>query len=213
MASPARALISTFAAAVFALGCGDEDAVDPLDCEVAEHLIPLSAEASPAASVDFRDDWGEAPSRMKVRLLRSEPTRFNLVGCGRDKDARLWELTAGWYQLPEEDPSSAEVAFFDRERLDAGERLADEPHFGGTLLRCWQGGCVEVDRFAFRYHYSENTPDYVSGSADIELLDRAEGRFVATVVAEPGSPNAGPASRIELDLSWDPESVPAPLGD
>jgi hypothetical protein len=211
MTFSARASFVVVAMALLALGCGDDETVDPLDCEVAEHLIPLSAEMSPSASISFRDDWGEAPARMKMRLLRSEPSRFNLVGCGRDQDSRLWELTAGWYQLPEDDPASAEIELFDRERLDAGERLGDEPHFGGNLLRCWEGGCVEVDRFAFHYHYSADTPDYVSGSADIELLDRAEGRFVATVVAKPGSPNEAPVSRIELDLSWDPATLPQPL--
>jgi hypothetical protein len=209
MASDSRALILAFAA-LAAPGCGGKDEVDPLQCEVGEHLIPFSAEASPSASVSFRGDWGEAPARMKVRVLSDEPTSFSLVGCGRDEDGILWELATAWYQLPEDDPASAQVELFDRARLDAGERLGDEPHFGGRLLRCWKGGCVAVDRYAFHYHYSTSTPDYVAGSADIERLDRAAGRFVASVVARPESPNAGPTSRIELDLSWDPESLPPP---
>jgi hypothetical protein len=211
MASDRAAFLCVFAGALGGLGCGNEDGVDPLQCEVDEHLLPLSAEASPSASVRFRDHWGEAPARMKVRLVRGDATFFSLAGCGRDQDARLWELKLGWSQLPEEDPASAQVAFFDRARLDAGERLGDEPHFRGSLLRCWEGGCVAVDRYAFRYRYSASAADYVAGSANIELLDRGAGRFIATVVAQPELPNRGSPSRIELDLSWDPEALPAPL--
>jgi hypothetical protein len=194
------------------LGCGNEDGVDPLDCEVAEHLIPLSAQVTPAGQLSFRDDWGQAPERMKLRVVRGGATRFDLAGCGRDADATLWELSASWFQLPEQDPSSASIELFDRARLDDGETLGDEPHFAGSLLRCWKGGCVEVDRYAFHYRYSASMPDYVSGRADIELLDREGGRFVATIVAEPQTPNPGPPSRIELDITWDPQSLPAPPG-
>ena len=200
-------LVVTFSA----LGCSDDGEVDPLDCEVAEHLLPLSAETKPSASVRFEADWGTAPSRMKVRVVRGQATDFALAGCGRD-DIGLWELAVRWYQLPEDEPVSASVDFFDRARLDAGEQLGDAPHFAGSLLRCWEGGCVAVDRYAFHYHYSVNRPDNVSGSADIELLDRAQGHLKATVVAQPGEPSPGPQSRIDFDITWDPDAVPPPLG-
>lgn len=194
-----------------ALGCSGDGEVDPLDCEVAEHLLPLSAETQPSASVRFQAAWGKAPSRMKVRVMRGEDTDFALAGCGRD-EVGLWELSARWYHLPTDEQVSATVEFFDRARLAAGEELGDEPHFAGSLLRCWAGGCVAVDRYAFHYRYSVNRPDYVSGSADIELLDRAQGHFKATVVAQPGEPSPGPESRIDFDITWDPAAVPPPLG-
>jgi hypothetical protein len=194
-----------------AFGCGDDGEVDPLDCEVADHLLPLSAETQPAAPVRFEAGWGKAPPRMKGRVLRGDDTQLALAGCGRD-DVGLWELAARWYQLPEDEQVSTSVEFFDRARLDAGERLGDEPHFGGSLLRCWKGGCVAVDRYAFHYGYAVTQPDYVSGRADIELLDRAQGHFKATIVAQPGEPSPGPETRIDFDITWDPAAVPPPLG-
>lgn len=82
---------------------------------------------------------------------------------GRD-ELGLWELSVHWYQLPDNAQVSASVDFFDRARLDVDDVLGDEPQFGGSLLRCWEGGCVAVDRYAFHSSYSVNRPDYVSGS-------------------------------------------------
>ena len=75
-----------------------------------------------------------------------------------------------------------------------------------------EAGGVAVDRYAFHYRYSLGRPDYVSGSADIELFDRVQGRLKASVVAQPGEPSPGPETRIDFDITWDPAAVPPPLG-
>jgi hypothetical protein len=98
--------------------------------------------------------------------------------------------------------------------LKNGERLGpNEPHFSGWLLRCWHGGCIAVDKNAFHYRYSVTSPDNVSGSADIQELDRAQGHFVAEIRATPGDPSPRPESRISFDIHWNPDEVPAAVGD
>ena len=198
--------------ALLLVACG-EDEVDPLDCEVGDYLIPLSAAAEPAARVSFEADWGKAPSQMKVRVVRGHATSFGVAGCGRDQAGVEWELSAGWGSLPQEPSYPLAIELFDEARLENGERLGpDEPYFGGELLRCWHGGCVAVDEIAFHYRYSVIFSDNVSGSADIQELDRAQGHFVAEIRAKPGNPSPRPESRISFDIHWNPAEVPAPLG-
>jgi hypothetical protein len=197
----------SFVLALCAAGCSKE-AVNPLDCAFDSYLDNVSIAVDPA-QVDFHADWGTAPSKMKLRLFRTDGTRVGVRGCGRDDDGREWELQAGWSRLPV-GATEVEAVFYDKARLDAGERLgADEPTFGGSLLRCDPVGCVAVDRAAFTYAYTVNFSLNVSGSASLRDLDFDAGRLSASIFADPGEPIDEPATRVEFALAYDPQALAA----
>jgi len=197
----------SFLLALCAAGCSKE-AVNPLDCTFASYLDNVSIAVDPA-KVDFHADWGTAPSKMKLRLFRTDGTQVGVQGCGRDDDEREWELHASWTRLPE-GASEAEVVFFDNARLNAGERLgATEPNFNGSLLRCHPVGCVAVDRAAFAYQNSVTHSLNVSGSATLRDLDFDAGWLSASIFAEPGEPRVEPATRVEFALAYDPHALAA----
>jgi hypothetical protein len=187
-----------------AAGCGKQP-VDPLDCKFPDSLDQVSVSAAPAAEVDFRSDWGTAPTRMALRLFRSDGRQLGVQGCGRDEGGQEWELQAKWTRLAP-GTTEAEARFFDVARLDAGERLAsDEPDFAGSLLRCKPDpvGCYAVDRAAFAYQYSLSHSQSTSGLARLRDLDFGEGRFSGDVFADPGEPREGPPTRVNFAVTWD----------
>lgn len=188
-------------------GCG-KDPVDPLDCEFPSHVASNSAAAAEPATVDFSADWGSAPQRMKLRVVSADARALSLIGCGRDADDAEWELKAVWHDLPEAPSFPLDVEFFDRARLEAGERQADDdPKFDGSLSRCGSQGCVTIDEVAFAYHYMEVAADNVSGVARITDYDSTAGRFVGSIAADPGSPFEQPPTDVAIDIQWDPALV------
>ena len=124
------------------LGCAKES-VNPLDCEFPDYVYDTSAEASPAVDVEFSDTWGEAPAQMDARVVHAEPSTLAIQACGRDQNEREWELRAVWSRVPTPPEYPLEIAFFDRARIEAGERLEDGmPSFDAALVQCSKYGCI-----------------------------------------------------------------------
>jgi hypothetical protein len=198
-----RELASLSVAALLAVaggGCSQEAAQqDPLDCGFADYVYRVSAPAMQPIAVEFAADWGKAPSRVNARVMAAAPDRLSLLCCGRDAERREWELQAAWLHLPVPPAYPLDLQF-----VPDVDIRDDAPDFSGNLSRCSREyGCAEVERSAFARKGKSN----VTGASRVEVYDPENGRFVATLTADPGEPRDEPPTRIELNFEWDPAEL------
>ena len=180
-------------------GCTQEAAQQDLNCGFADYVYRVSAPATQPITVEFAADWGKAPGRMNARVLAADPDQLNLLCCGRDAERREWELQAAWLHLPVPPAYPLDLQFVPE--MDLRDNA---PDFAGNLSRCSQNyGCTQVERTAFTRRGKSN----VTGASRVEVYDPENGRFVATLTADPGEPRPEPPTRIELNFEWDPAAL------